>query len=89
MKNKTILTLFISLFFVLFCLSCGEDDGEEPLMGIVTGCNTFTFQGNSFELPSGNCSSGNIIDFDITENGETFKFKITCNGTCISEVEAR
>ena len=51
---------------------------------LVTGCDTVSYQGTTWNLGSGSCSGGvSSYDVTITQNGKTAKFHITCQNGCI------
>ena len=85
MKKLKIIVLLLP-FLVL--LACKEDEFEPEAVEVVS-CNTFRFNNELFELPQGECSEGLTVDYTVTEDGETYKFEIVCDGACIESGKTR
>lgn len=84
--KKQLLKLLLLLALSVSFIACEEDENMPTIEAEVTGCNTFRFEGENFNIPSGFCSSSATVEFEELRNGETFRFDITCEGGCIGSV---
>jgi hypothetical protein len=91
-KMKTILlktsVVVLILFLVTLCNGCKEKDDPAQNVPEIVGCNSVNYQGQTFSNLG--CAPGiSSFDIDISQNGHSASFHITCSGGCVSTVTLR
>ena len=89
MKTILIKTSVMAFVFVLvsLCVGCKKDEPTQPASDKpeIVGCNSVKYKGVTFANLG--CAPGIAgFDVDITQNGASASFHITCSGGCISSV---
>jgi hypothetical protein len=91
-KGIRMALLFVSVVFFTLAvfLGCGKDDknGGESDAPQIVGCNNVKYQGYTYS--SLGCAPGIAsFDTDISQNGHSASFHVTCSNGCIKTVSVR
>ena len=77
--------IFTFSVLTVLLLSCSKENDEPEIVG----CNKVEYNGDTYTIDG--CSNPGVASFDvdITAQGNTVSFHVTCSNGCLSTVSVR